>query len=109
MRSTEIVKITVVYGHIAENGLFVRNWFARKMAVTDKMVKNVRLSVKFERNPGAPPKIRKNTRHHGTYFNHYSIAYGVMSARFHTLQKKSVLVRLGAHVYKVHLTKNRTK
>lgn len=45
----------------------------------------------------------------GAYFHHYSVAYGVMSARFHTLQKKSVLVRLGAHVYKVHLTKNRTK
>ena len=48
MRSTEFVKITVVYGHIAENGLFVRNWSARKMAITDKMVKNVRLSVKIQ-------------------------------------------------------------
>ena len=48
MRSTEFVKITVVYGHIAENGLFVRNWSARKMAITDKMVKNGRLSVKIQ-------------------------------------------------------------
>ncbi len=45
MRSTEFVKITVVYGHIAENGLFVRNWSARKMAVTDKRSKNSLLSV----------------------------------------------------------------
>ena len=41
--------------------------------LTDKSAKNGTLSVKFERNPGAPPKIRKNTRHHGTYFNHYSV------------------------------------
>ena len=49
MRSTEFVKITVVYGqHIDENGLFVRNWSARKMAITDKMGKNGRLSVKIK-------------------------------------------------------------
>ena len=41
-------KITVVYGHIDENGLFVRNWSARKMAITDKMGKNGRLSVKIQ-------------------------------------------------------------
>ena len=46
--NTAFVKITVVYGHITENGLFVRNWSARKMAITDKMVKNVRLSVKIQ-------------------------------------------------------------
>ena len=48
MRSTAFGKITAVYGHIDENGRFVRNWTARKMAITDKMVKNGRLSVKFE-------------------------------------------------------------
>ena len=48
MRSTAFGKIIVVYGHIAENGLFVRNWSARKMAITDKMVKNGRLSVKIQ-------------------------------------------------------------
>ena len=48
MSSTEFVKITVVYGHIDENGRFVRNWTARKMAITDKMVKNGRLSVKIQ-------------------------------------------------------------
>ncbi|MBS7038091.1 MAG: hypothetical protein KH102_06620, partial [Ligilactobacillus ruminis] len=77
--------------------------------LTDKSAKIGTLSVKYERNLGVPPRIIKNTRHHGTYFNQYSVAYGLMTARFHTLQKKSVLVRLGAHVYKVHLTKNRTK
>ena len=41
-------KITVVYGHIDENGRFVRNWSARKMAITDRMGKNGRLSVKIQ-------------------------------------------------------------
>ena len=41
-------KITVVYGHIDENGAFVRNWLARKKAITDKMGKNSRLSVRFQ-------------------------------------------------------------
>ena len=48
MRSTAFVKITAVYGHIGKNGRFVRNWPARKMAITDKMVKNGRLSVKIQ-------------------------------------------------------------
>ena len=46
MRSTAFDKITAVYGHIAENGRFVRKWTVPKMAITDKMVKNGRLSVK---------------------------------------------------------------
>ncbi|WP_270351160.1 hypothetical protein [Ligilactobacillus ruminis] len=41
-------KITAVYGHIDENGRFVRKWPARKMAITDKMVKNSLLSVKIQ-------------------------------------------------------------
>ena len=48
MCSTAFGKITADYGHTDENGRFVRNWTARKMAITDKMVKNGRLSVKFE-------------------------------------------------------------
>ena len=48
MRSTAFGKITAVYGHIDENGRFVRKWTVPKMAITDKMVKNGRLSVKFE-------------------------------------------------------------
>ena len=48
MRSTAFGKITAVYGHTDENGRFVRNWTARKMAITDKMVKNGRLSVKIQ-------------------------------------------------------------
>ena len=84
MRSTEIVKITVVYGHIAENGLFVRNWFARKMAVTDKMVKNVRLSVKIQafltrfygQTLQKQPSVRK-----------MRFAYGQTSKKWHFVRK----------------------
>ena len=46
MSGTAFGKITAVYGQIDENGLFVRNWSARKIPITDKMVKNGRLSVK---------------------------------------------------------------
>ena len=31
---------------------------------------------------------RKNSRHHGTNFNQYSFAYGVMSVRLHTLHNR---------------------
>ena len=48
MSSTAFGKITAVYGQIDENGLFVRKWPARKMAITDKMGKNGRLSVKIQ-------------------------------------------------------------
>ena len=41
-------KIAAVYGHIDENGASVRKWPARKIAITDKMVKNSRLSVKIQ-------------------------------------------------------------
>nr|WP_288720421.1 hypothetical protein [uncultured Ligilactobacillus sp.] len=41
-------KITVVYGQIDENGGIVRKWPARKLAITDKMVKTSRLSVKIQ-------------------------------------------------------------
>ncbi|WP_191976264.1 hypothetical protein [Ligilactobacillus ruminis] len=41
-------KITAVYGQIAENGPSVRKWLARKKAITDKMGKNSRLSVKIQ-------------------------------------------------------------
>ena len=37
MRSTVFGKITAVYGHIDENGRFVRKWTVPKMAITDKM------------------------------------------------------------------------
>ena len=45
MRSTAFGKITAVYGQIAENGSSVRKWPARKVPITDKMVKNGSLSV----------------------------------------------------------------
>ena len=48
MRSTAFGKITAVYGQIDENWEFVRKWSSRKVPITDKMVKNNLLSVKFE-------------------------------------------------------------
>ena len=63
MSSTAFGKITTVYGHIDENGRFVRKIWVKSWRIAQK---------------------RKNTRHHGTYFKCYSVAYGVMSARFHT-------------------------
>ena len=42
LASTAFVKIIAVYGQIDENGHAVRKWPARKMAITDKMVKNLR-------------------------------------------------------------------
>ncbi|WP_191996778.1 hypothetical protein [Ligilactobacillus ruminis] len=48
MSSTEFGKIIVIYGHIDEDGPVVRKWPARKMAITDKIVKNGRLSVKIQ-------------------------------------------------------------
>ena len=48
MHSATFVKIIVVYGHIDENGHFVRKWSSRKMAITDKMGENSRLSVKMQ-------------------------------------------------------------
>ncbi|WP_288721154.1 hypothetical protein [uncultured Ligilactobacillus sp.] len=48
-RSTAFGKITVVYGHIDENGHAVRKRTVPKMAITDKMVKNSLLSVIFWR------------------------------------------------------------
>ena len=41
-------KITAGYGQIDENVPSVRKWPAQKMAITDKMVKNGRLSVKIQ-------------------------------------------------------------
>ena len=48
MRSTAFGKITAVYGQIDENGHAVRKWPVRKIAITDKMVKTSRLSVKIQ-------------------------------------------------------------
>ena len=41
-------KITAVYGQIDENGHAVRKWPVRKIAITDKMDENGRLSVKIQ-------------------------------------------------------------
>ena len=41
-------KIIAGYGQIDEKGPSVRKWTALKMAITDKMVKNSRLSVRIQ-------------------------------------------------------------
>ena len=41
-------KSSAVYGHIDKNGHVVRKWPALKKAITDKMGKNIRLSVKIQ-------------------------------------------------------------
>ena len=48
LASSAFGKITAVYGQIVKNEGFVRNWLARKTAITDKEVKNGRLSVKIQ-------------------------------------------------------------
>ena len=48
LASTAFGKIIAVYGHIDENGPSVRKWTALKMAITDKMGKNSRLSVRSQ-------------------------------------------------------------
>ena len=48
MSGTAFGKITAVYGQIDENWEFVRKWPARKIPITDKMVKNNLLSVKIQ-------------------------------------------------------------
>ena len=48
LASAAFGKSTIVYGQIDENGHAVRKWPARKMAITDKMVKNSWFSVKIK-------------------------------------------------------------
>ena len=50
LASAAFGKNAFVYGHIDENGHAVRKWPARKKAITDKMVKNGRLSVNPHHN-----------------------------------------------------------
>ena len=50
LASAAFGKSFAVYGHIDENGHFVRKWLTRKMVITDKMVKNGRLSVNPHHN-----------------------------------------------------------
>ena len=48
LSGTAFGKSSAVYGHIDKNGHVVRKWPALKKAITDKMGKNIRLSVKIE-------------------------------------------------------------
>ena len=52
-------KIIAVYGHIDENGHFVRKWLARKMPFTDKRLKNPCLSVNLSEILAHCPKKKK--------------------------------------------------
>ena len=63
------------YGHIDENGQFVRKWLALKMAITDKMVKNGRLSV--------------NLHHNGQKFTDKSLENACLSVKCVLLTDKS--------------------
>ena len=47
-QTLHLAKVSAVYGHIDENGSSVRKRLARKMAITDKMVKNGTLSVNLD-------------------------------------------------------------
>ena len=57
LSSTEFGKRSAVYGHIDENGASVRNWPARKMAITDKSPENAGLSVKCVLLTDKPSKM----------------------------------------------------
>ena len=48
LASAAFGKNAFVYGQIDEKGHAVRKWPARKKSITDKMVKNSRLSVKIQ-------------------------------------------------------------
>ena len=75
MRSTAFGKITAVYGQIAENGSSVRKWPARKVPITDKMVKNGSLSV--------------NPHHNGQKFTDKSPENDGLSVKYVLLTDKS--------------------
>ena len=47
LADSAFVKITAVYGQSDKNGVLVRKRPARKMAITDKTIKNRCLSVRF--------------------------------------------------------------
>ena len=64
------------YGHIDENGPFVRKWLALKMAITDKMVKNGRLSV--------------NLHHNGQKFTDKSLENACLSVNLNEILDRSV-------------------
>lgn len=48
LADSAFVKNAFVYGHIDENGKFVRKRPARKIAITDKSAKNGTLSVNLD-------------------------------------------------------------
>ena len=89
-------KITAVYGHIDENGFSVRKCPAPKKAITDKMVKNGRLSVKIQPfRPGFTDKCSKkrlvsvNSHHNVQKFTDKSLENAGLSVKCVLLTDKS--------------------
>ena len=60
LSSTAFGKNTAVYGHIDENGRFVRKWTVPKMAITDKSAKIGSLSVNLSEILAHCPKKKKS-------------------------------------------------
>ena len=61
-------KSSAVYGHIDENGASVRNWPARKMAITDKMGENRRFGPGFMDKCSKNSLLSVNHQHNGQKF-----------------------------------------
>ena len=75
-RSTAFGKITVVYGHIDENGHAVRKRTVPKMAITDKMVKNSCLSVNLSEILADCPKNKKYVPSQHVFLSLFSCVRG---------------------------------
>ena len=87
LASTAFGKITAVYGHIDENGHFVRNWPARKMAITDKMGKNGLLSVKIQT---FRTRFYGQTLQKAGFVRKMRFAYGQISKKRHFVRKSGL-------------------
>ena len=87
------------YGHIDENGFSVRKCPAPKKALTDKMVKNGRLSVKIQPfRPGFTDKCSKkrlvsvNPHHNGQKFTDKSPGNDGLSVKCVLITDKSAKI-----------------
>ena len=80
-------KITVVYGQIIKNEGFVRKWPARKMAITDKEIKNGRLSVNLQHN-GA--KIYGQITGKCRFVRKMRFAYGQIIKKWHFVRNHAL-------------------
>ena len=83
-RNTAFVKITAVYGQIDENGHAVRKWPARKIAITDKIGKNGRLSVKIQT---FRPRFYGQMVQKAGFVRKMRFAYGQISKKWRFVRK----------------------